>query len=191
MTYYPGTALRRVAAFGFDYLLIAAYMVVLTLVSVSLQSSIGRSQPGEHSPWRFDLLAFGTLVLPVILYFALSEASARQATWGKRRMGLVVITERGGRLSIAQSAWRSAAKFLPWQIAHTALFHIPGWPTAVETVPPFAAIGLGLSSALAVTYLVSLVVSRTRRTPYDILAGTRVVVTPPSRIVATAHLAAD
>ena len=182
--------MRRVAAFGFDYLVIAAYVVVLTLVSVSLQSALGRPQPGQHSPWLFDVLAFATLVLPVALYFTLCEASRQQATWGKRRMGLVVMTERGERLSVARSALRSAAKFLPWQVAHTALFHIPGWPAAVETVPPLAVIGLGLSSTVAVVYLVSLVASRSRRTPYDLLAGTRVVVTPPSRIGAARHPAA-
>ena len=38
-----------------------------------------------------DVIAFFTLVLPTILYFTLQESSARQATWGKRKIGIRVV----------------------------------------------------------------------------------------------------
>ena len=171
-----GSGWRRLAAFGLDYLVIAAYIVVLTLVSVTVTSQLaGINSGGRTRPWLFDLLAFATLVLPVILYFAITEASHHQATWGKRRTGLVVITTGGQRLGAGRSLVRSVVKFLPWQIAHTSLFHIPGWPTAVDSIPAAAAAGLWISTALALAFIGSLFVFPDRRTPYDRLAGTRVV----------------
>ena len=38
-----------------------------------------------------DLMAFITLVLPVILYFTLQESSPKQSTW-KRKAGIRVVT---------------------------------------------------------------------------------------------------
>ena len=172
-----GSAWKRVAAFGLDYLVIAAYIVVLTLASVTVTSQLSSLNPGSRTdPWVFDLLAFTTLVLPVILYFALSEASRSQATWGKRRMGLVVVSTGGQRLRAGRSLMRSALKLLPWQIAHTSLFHIPGWPTAVETIPFPAALGLWISALLASGAFASIFIAADRRTLYDRLAGTRVIV---------------
>ena len=176
MTGSSGSAWRRLAAFGLDYLVIAAYVVVLTLVSVTVTSQLSGPNPQSRThPWLFDLLAFATLVLPVVLYFALSEASRYQSTWGKRRMGLVAITIGGQRLSTGRSLARSVVKFLPWQLAHTSLFHIPGWPGAVETIPGMAAAGLWVASLLATASVASLFVFADRRTLYDRLAGTAVV----------------
>jgi uncharacterized RDD family membrane protein YckC len=45
-------------------------------------------------------LTFLTLVLPVILYFCFQESSLTQATWGKRKLGLRVVTAIGARLSL-------------------------------------------------------------------------------------------
>ena len=176
MVHEAGSAGRRLAAFAIDYLIIAAYIVVLTLVSFAVRSQVTAIDvSASTAPWLFDLLAFTTLVLPVTLYFALYEASRHRATVGKRRMGLVVVTEGGESLDRGRSLLRSALKFAPWQIAHTSLFHIPGWPVAVETVPAAAAAGLGIASVVAVLYAVSVVAFADRRTPYDYVAGTRVI----------------
>ena len=176
MAHEAASARRRLAAFAIDYLVIAAYIVVLTLVSLAVRSQIARvAVSALQAPWVFDLLAFLTLVLPVVLYFSLCEASRHQATWGKRRMGLAVVTTSGLRLTRGRSFLRSALKFLPWQIAHTSLFHIPGWPVAVETVPALAAAGVCLSMLLASISVVSLVPRVARCTPYDYIARTQVV----------------
>ena len=179
MTRDPAGGWRRLAAFGLDYLVIAAYMVVLTIVSVTGTSQLTEAPVAtEVSPWMFDLLAFVTLVLPVILYFALSEASQSQATWGKRRVGIVVVTTHGERLSPSRSIVRSALKFLPWQIAHTCLFHIPGWPTAVEAIPVAASAGLWVASLLACASIATLFIAADHRTLYDRLARTGVIRLP-------------
>lgn len=165
------------AAFAWDYLLIASYVVLLSLVSTIAWFGLlgGIPVEAQRSPWLYDLLAFTTLVLPVILYFALREASSAQATWGKRRVGLLVVSSRGDRLSIGRSLMRSGLKFLPWQIAHTCLFHIPGWPVAPGPIPTPVIGGLALAYGLVGLYLVGLVIPPVHRTAYDWIAGTRVV----------------
>ena len=167
----PAGFSRRIAAFGLDYLLMLAYMALLLTIRLII---IGWSPKGAPlSPERYDLGAFLTLVLPVILYFALMEASAWQATWGKRRMGLKVVSTDGVRLNLGRSLVRSAAKFGPWQIAHTCMFQLMGVTYGFGTNLFVARAGLFVSVALATAYLVTLFMSP-HRTPYDRLAGSLV-----------------
>ena len=109
------------------------------------------------------------MVLPVILFFALQEGSARQGTWGKRKLGLRVTRLDGRPLPLGRALVRSFAKFLPWQIAHTCIFHIPGWP------PGWAIAGFGVVRLLVISYLATLGLSKSHRTPYDRLAGSKVL----------------
>src|SRR5260221_12975672 len=80
-------------AFLLDYLIIAAYLILLVIVSVGLGFGPLRSvfQAMFADPNSSEFSAFLLLVLPIILYFALFEHSSWQATWGKRKMGLRVI----------------------------------------------------------------------------------------------------
>jgi len=177
MRFHDASAGKRLAAFAWDYLLIASYIVILALVSSIVWLGLLGHSPGagEGRPWLYDLLAFLTLVLPVILYFTLWEASSPQATWGKRRVGLRVVSSSGGRLSTGRSLLRSGLKFLPWQIAHTCLFHVPGWPAAPGAMPTWVIAGFGLALGLVGIYLAGLIISPAHRTAYDWIAGSHVV----------------
>ena len=135
----------------------------------------GRSVSWPDNPLLADLLAFLILVLPVILYFALQESSPRRSTWGKRKAGLLVVDEKGGQLTFGQAFVRSLLKFLPWQIAHTSLFHWEGWPFAPEEPTLMVLIGFGLVYLLVGIYIVSALISKKHRTPYDWVAGSFVV----------------
>lgn len=170
----------RILAFLLDYLVISGYIVLLTLVSMLiLNSGAGPALSGLFdNPVRADLFAFFVLILPVILYFALSESGARQATWGKQRLRLCVTDQHGGRLSRPRALLRSAVKFLPWQIAHTSLFHVPGWPMEATTVPTPSVIGFVVVWALVFIWLGLLIFHPARRAPYDLLAGSWVVADP-------------
>ena len=66
-------------------------------------------------------------------------------------------------------------EFLPWQIAHTCLFHIPGWPLAPGAPPAWVIAGFGLVWLLVISYLATLGLSKSHRTPYDRLAGSKVL----------------
>jgi uncharacterized RDD family membrane protein YckC len=166
--------LKRLKAFGFDYLLICAYIILLTGLSflvVTTSGLLGVPLRWPENPVLADLLAFVTLILPVMLYFALQESSASQATWGKHKAGLRVVNADGSRLTLKQAFVRSLVKLIPWQIAHTCLLHIPGWPFAVTEVPPWVIAGLILVYILVGIYIAAALISRTHRTPYDWAAG--------------------
>ncbi len=169
---------RRIAAFTLDYLLIAAYLIVLSVASLIL--AFGplelELQAFLSSPARMDLVAFVTTILPVMSYFTLLESSEGGATWGKRRMSLRVVNLDGSRLSTGRALMRSLVKFLPWQVSHTCLFHIPGWPLAIEEPPTWVTVGFILVWVLIGIYIVALAVNPFGRTPYDWIAGSRVVV---------------
>ncbi len=167
----------RLLAFALDYLLIAAYATLLAAVTFAAAASPLRSSLAvlTATPASRDAVAFVTMVLPVSLYFALQEGSARQGTWGKRRLGLRVTELDGGPLPLSRALVRSAVKFLPWQIAHTCLFHSPGWPLAPAAPPSWVIVGFGLVWLLVLGYLAPLAFSKSHRTPYDRLAGSAVL----------------
>jgi uncharacterized RDD family membrane protein YckC len=167
---------KRLLAFFLDYLLIAAYLLVLAAVGFGLMALVGPSP--ISSPYITDLVAFVTAVLPVILYFTLLEGGGRQATWGKRLMGIQVATVDYKPVSYRQSFVRSLIKFAPWQMAHTSLFHIPGWPLAIEAVGTVSMVGLAVAQGLVLFYILSLLVTPTGRTLYDWVAGTMVIARP-------------
>lgn len=173
----PATPGDRIIAFLFDYLVICVYLVALTGVTfvVSRNADADAWASFFASPIRADLIAFVTTVLPVALYFAVSESSAGRATWGKRRRGLRVATTAGARLGFTRAFVRAALKLLPWQLAHTCLFNIPGWPMATAQPPVWVIVGFSLVWVIVAVYLISLFVGRNRRTPYDRVAGSIVV----------------
>lgn len=163
----------RVLAFLLDYLLIAAYIGVLIVVSTSLGFGPLRGVFLRlfADPNSSELTAFLLLVLPILLYFALSEASRAQASWGKWKMGLVVVNADGKRLSLTRSLLRSLLKFVPWELTHACIWRIPGWPFAPGNAPPIIVVGLALVWVVSGVYLLSLLLSPTRQTLYDLLAG--------------------
>lgn len=177
MLHYAGL-IKRVAAFVLDNLLIAGYLAILLGIGVGVTMALtdrGITSPLVMSPLVLDAIAFLTAVLPVILYFAVQESSSAQATWGKRKVGLKVVNRHGERLSKRQAFVRAVVKFLPWQIAHTSLFQIPGWPFAPESPTPMVVVGLTLAQVMAAVYVLALGIGKTHRTPYDRVAGSFVI----------------
>jgi uncharacterized RDD family membrane protein YckC len=167
----------RIKAFACDYLVIFVYLTGLALLGSFLTFGPLRRSWSRllSTPQRIDLLAYLTTVLPVTLYFARSESSEQAATWGKRRVGIMVVGQNGKRLSLPRSLVRSAIKFLPWQLAHTAILHIPGFPTAPDEPPPRSKLLLAIVWVLVVIYLVGLTPLGAGRTLYDRIAGSQVV----------------
>lgn len=180
----PAGLWSRCKAFGVDYLFIAAYLIALTgvvsgLRLTPLRSVLATWYVNPYSAQLTDSLLFD---LPVILYFALCEASPWQATLGKRRIGLRVETSAGSRLSLPRALARIVLKFLPWEIAHTSLWHTPGWPLHSQ---PTALNYCAYASVyvLAGLYVVTMLTSRTRQPLYDRITRTRVVHAPPSSAI--------
>jgi uncharacterized RDD family membrane protein YckC len=155
---------RRLAAYGVDSGVIFLYLLLAVPTLV-----YGVSWPWLGEPWRTQLLSLLLITLPVVLYFALSEASGRGATLGKRVLGLRVIDLQGERLPLGRSLLRSGLKFAPWELAHTASYRI----AASETVVTWQLGVVVLSLLLASLYVLSLFLG-SQRTPYDRAAGSRV-----------------
>lgn len=172
----PASPLRRVAAWLLDYLLIAAYLVLLTAVGIGL--SLTPIQAGFDSairqPLTAELLGFFLLTLPVILYFALSEASPRRATLGKRALRLAVVDLNGFRLLTWRALLREAVRFLPWELSHALLWRIALSPHGGPT-PWWVYAGFGVVYALVILFLVTLFIGSQHRTVYDRLAGSFVI----------------
>jgi len=123
-----------------------------------------------HTPTAWDMYAFATLVAPVAVTSALLEASPRQATPGKRRLGLTVVDVEGNRLTRTRSLARSAVKFAPWQMAHTAVFQLFAESTATGyIVLPIAA------QILVVVSIATIALDSQHRALHDLIAGTQVV----------------
>jgi uncharacterized RDD family membrane protein YckC len=167
-------ARARIKAFAYDYGVIFGYLLVLSLAGSFLTFGPVRHYWTDlvSTPLRTDVLAFVTAVLPVVLYFALGECSASAATWGKRRVGLRVVGPGGERPTFLRSLARSVLKFLPWQMAHTAMLHIPGFPASPGEPPGWSVAVLSLVWVLVAVYLFGLTRLAGGRTLYDRISGT-------------------
>ncbi len=168
----------RIIAFSYDYLLISIYLIALFLVVFTLTRTADAQTWARFfsEPIRADVLAFLTTVLPVAIYFARTESSSRQASWGKAKRGLKVEATDGTRLSFTHALARSFLKLIPWQIAHTCLFKIPGWPANTGSPPFWVIIGLSVVWVLIIGYALSVLVRKSRQSIYDQILGIRVVV---------------
>jgi uncharacterized RDD family membrane protein YckC len=163
----------RVLAFAVDYILIAAYLVVLVAAGVATQAlapAVARAAFGN--PFAGELTGFALITLPVTLFFALSESSAQQATWGKRKLHLRVQRLDGQRLSRARGLGRAALKFVPWELAHACLWQVT---FAGPRPSPLIGVGFALVWVLVGANLVSLLVNRKHQTLYDWLSDSVVV----------------
>lgn len=171
----PASPFRRIGAWLLDYLLIAAYLILLTAMSLGLRAS--PVQAGFNSamsqPIAAELLGFFLLTLPVVLYFALCEASRRRATLGKRALRLAVVDEKGGRLTIPRALLREAVRFLPWELSHALLWRVALSPDR-GSISVLVTVGFVLVYALVGLYLLTLFIG-SHRTVYDRLAGSLVI----------------
>jgi len=158
------TGVRRIAAFGVDWVVVALWGAVLFL---AVMVSTGARGLNMSNPWIAQGIGLLLMTVPVTLYFALSESSRLQATLGKRLFRLNVSGMTGDRLPLSRSLLRNVVKFLPWECGHTVahqLFHagdgdVPFW------VWGFSALSFGLPLLWIFTVLLR------NRTPYDAWSG--------------------
>jgi RDD family. len=161
----------RLKALILDYIVIAVYLVLIVLLGLLLKSLapsfVGAVFGKEYSS---ELFGFITITLPVSLYFALSEASSQQATWGKRIGKLKVLCIKDGkRLSTARSFVRTALKFIPWELSHASIWYITFHP---DSFSPLFTIGITIVFLLVGLNILVLVLNHKHQTLYDMIAGT-------------------
>ena len=164
---------RRASAFLLDYLIIAAYLVGLFAVFFLVRAALPDVTPALFGgAFRGQLSGFLLITMPVVLYYAISESSDRRGTWGKQRTGLQVVGVAGGRIGFGRALARSAAKFAPWELAHTCIWQLmfagPN-PSVVLLV------ALGTVYVLIGANLLSAILGDRNQALYDRLVGTVVV----------------
>jgi len=160
-------AVRRIAAWCVDWLIIIGYAAALVPLGLMLAAWSVRL-----SPAAWNAVSFALLVAPVTGWLAFWEAAPRGATPGKRLLRLRVRTATGSAPPLARALVRNALKIaLPWELGHTAAFTLASSPTSGPA--EIAAMACGIAACLVVAgYAVALFVGRT---PYDRIAGTWVV----------------
>ncbi|WP_214318210.1 RDD family protein [Nonomuraea sediminis] len=168
MTGEPAPRARRLAALGWDYLLIMGWLVLMAVAYL-----LGFRPPTGGSLVVADLVITGLTVLPVWVYLVASEAGTAQASWGKRRAGLVV-TAAGGRPGLGRIMVRNAVKLLPWELAHLAVLRF--WTVRGDSV--IAVPALVLCYALVGVTVALAMLRRDRAALHDLVAGTRVLERP-------------
>jgi len=160
-------AARRLSAFAVDWLVVMLWAG--TVFGVVMIATGGRPRP-PGGAWSAQGLAFTTMTLPVLVYYALCESSVLRASLGKRALGLVVGGEQVERLSFASALLRSAVELAPWELGHTVAHQaafsgeggLPAWVWGPATIAAF----------VPMWWLASLIA--TGRTPYDRWTRTRV-----------------
>ena len=163
----------RALAFALDYLIISAYLVMTVAAGAAIQSALPAVRQALFSnPILGEISGFFIITLPVTLYFTFFEASTMQGTWGKQRLKLKVVGPNQGRISKLRSLARSLLKFVPWELAHAMIWQIS---FAENPDAPIFTVGLVLVWVLVGANIASLLLSPTRQTIYDRLAGTRVM----------------
>lgn len=164
---------QRIRAFLYDYVVIAAYIIVLIGVGVLLNTSYPTAATRVFAtPTQSQLVVFLFLTLPVILYFALQESSPGRGTWGKRRVGISVVTVGHRRVGVVRAMWRSVVKFMPWELAHTVIWQMSASENPGE---PVYMVGFGLVWLMVAVYAIGALKGPRRITLYDRLSGTRVL----------------
>ena len=159
---------QRISAFLLDYLILTVYLAVL--------SAIFFVNPNASSLFdsriKAQLFGFLLVTFPITLYFAISESSKKQGTWGKSRLSLKVTNREGNRIGFGKTLIRSTLKFVPWEISHTLIWEVTFNPDLSPII---------LNGLLIVIYgllganIASLLLTKTRQTLYDLVCGTYVI----------------
>lgn len=159
---------QRISAFLLDYLILAVYLAVLS----ALFFMIPNASSLFDSRIKAQTFGFLFVTLPITLYFAISESSKKQGTWGKTRLSLKVTDKDRNRVGFGKSLIRSILKFIPWEISHTLIWEVTFNPELNPII---------LNSLLISVYgllganIASLLLTKTRQTLYDLVCGTYII----------------
>ena len=169
----PASPWRRIAAYLVDYFVFI--LPLLGLLSLGAWALLSFDiNPSSDNAWLNQGIVILVLTVPVVLYFALSEASRFQATVGKRLLKVSVVDSSGHQATLKQTVLRTVVKLLPWEFFHTIYWHWEGWPTNPAPPTTFQIIAMTVGWLVMGWFVVCLFVS-SGHTPYDWAAGTVVV----------------
>jgi len=163
----PTSIWRRILAYLVDYVLLFSVLVPLQ----GILYLVGRGFPYRllRTGAQIELWVFLSISLPVWLYFALAESSSRQATLGKRLLGLRVTNLHGDRIGFGRAILRTIIKLIPWELTHLSLMlPIPMW---WDPQPRLRA-GIVVVYAVIGIYLLAMFLNERRQSIHDLIAQT-------------------
>lgn len=163
--------LRRCIAATIDYGIIAAYAVLLFLITGITASALGWKL--SHEPFAGQLIGFITLTLPVVMYSYLTEKGKWKGTVGKKTQDIRVVTT--GRKPARNILVRNVLKYLPWEMAHTGVHWTIYYSGIDVEVPLWTWIFLILPQAIVLLYFITILRSKGRGSVYDKMAKTEII----------------
>lgn len=157
--------LRRAVAYFLDVFFL---FLVLAPLAFVVEYLLGIQPQTSGQVWMAAILSFS---IPVWTYFTLSDASKNGASIGKTIMGIHVSRlERSARLSLQRALARTAAKLLPWELAH-----VFGFALADTVGDQVRAAGLVAANVLTLLYFAAFVVTGGRKSIHDLVVSTQVI----------------
>lgn len=159
--------IRRFSALFIDYLLIALYAGVLFLFSPIVAPLF------QKSAGQAEVFGIILLVMPVFLYFFLFEASKLKATPGKLLFNLKVIKIDGTKFNYKNSFFRSFIKFIPWELAHFAMWQLVFPGSSFSFIAEYLLI---ITNIILVIYIVFPFFNGKARAIHDYAGHTKVII---------------
>ncbi|ACX66628.1 RDD family protein [Paenibacillus sp. Y412MC10] len=161
----------RFKAFMIDYLFILIYLVVLFLFNAVLFPSLQQFFAGSLVVAQFT--GFLMVTLPVSLYFILSDSVIGGQSFGKRKMGIRVVNSKHGSVSVIKMIYRTALKFLPWELSHFLVYRLVH--IGDEAVPLHYYFVGGVIYLLILTYISTAILTKEKKSLYDMISRTTVI----------------
>ena len=160
---------RRLAAFSLDYLIIAAYALLLFG-----SSKVLNLKEMALTPISGQLLGFFSLTLPVFFYFFLTEKSKSRATIGKRVMNISITSKT--EKTKPKILYRNILKFFPWEVAHIGVHWIVFFSKSENDEPIWVWFLLILPQIIMIAYLLSIIISKGESGIYDNISNTKIII---------------
>ena len=165
------TFFLRFKAFMFDYILIFSYLSLLVIVNVFIFPSLQTWFNG--SLYIAQFAGFLMVTLPVSLYFIICDSVIGKQSYGKRKVGIKVVTNQGDSPSVIVSIVRVAFKFLPWELSHFLTYRLVSIGNA-EVPLLYSSIG-AIIYILIFAYILTAIFTRKKQSIYDLITKTQVI----------------
>jgi len=166
--------LRRTTAYFIDCIICfsAVMLVIQWLLLSNIRPYLGITDDWFRDSLNMEIYVLLTISIPVWLYFSYLDTSRAGGTFGKRWLGLKLVSADGEPLGFIKVLGRTILKLLPWEIAHLGvIFPTPLYYEEHGDVRLLSYIGI----ALFVIYFLSILQDRKNRSLYDRICHTELV----------------
>jgi uncharacterized RDD family membrane protein YckC len=118
-----------------------------------------------------ELWVLLTISLPVWIYFIFNEYY-KQQTIGKRLLELMVVSEKGIKISLKQAFLRTFIRLLPWELTHIIILIPEPWWNMKDLENSYF---IYIPNVIMIIYMVVLFWNKGTKGIHDYLSRTKVV----------------